>query len=76
MKRAFLQVSERAPAAADELAKGVHKAAKEIGDNAEDIGAEATKSVDRVAKQVSLWSQQIAFRSAYPLMVQLPIPSM
>ena len=54
MKRAFLQVSERAPAAADELAKGVHKAAKEIGDNAEDIGAEATKSVDRVAKQVSL----------------------
>lgn len=45
-------MSERAEPAADELAAGIHKAAKQIGDDAEDIGDEAQKSVSELAKQV------------------------
>ena len=57
-------MSDRAEPAADELAKGIHKAAKEIGDNAEDIGDEATKSVDKLAKQVILNANIISIDKA------------
>lgn len=46
-------MSERAEPATSELADGIQNAAKEVADNSEEIGEEATTSVDRIARQVA-----------------------
>jgi len=47
-----LQVSERAEPAAEELAKGFNKAAKEIADAAVPVGEDATAQISQAARTV------------------------